>query len=300
MNAAIVLVRVAQLGSFRGAAKSLGMPKTSVSRKIAELEARLGAQLLRRTTRHVALTDAGVVYVEAAQAAIANLEAAEDAVSKQQREPHGRVRVTAPAPFGQSVLTALLSEFLIIYPKVEVQLHITYRQVDLLTERFDIALRYGVLPDSSLTAILLGEAEQRIVASPSYLKKHGEPKTPAELAEHNCLLFGAENATMRATWTLWSGKRKLEVPVRGRLSTDDLIAIREAARGGLGIARLPEPSIADDLRTGALTQLLPAYTSAASPLHLIHPGGRFLPPRTRVLIDFLKQRLMQPTANHVR
>jgi DNA-binding transcriptional LysR family regulator len=291
MNAALVLVRVAQLGSFRGAAKALALSKTSVSRKVAELESRLGVQLLRRSTRHVALTDAGHTWVEAAQAAVANLEAADDAVSKHQREPQGRIRVTAPAPLGQTTLSALLAEFLAAHPKVEIQLHLSYRSVDLLTERFDIALRYGALPDSSLVAVPLGEAAHRIVASPRYLAERRAPKVPSDLANHECLLFASDNPALRTTWTLLSGKRKTEVRVGGRFAVDDLQALHTAALSGIGIARLPEPMIADDLERGALVPLLPTYTSTMTPLNLVHAGERFLPMRTRALIDFLVSRM---------
>jgi DNA-binding transcriptional LysR family regulator len=291
MNAAVVLVRVAQAGSFRGAAKALGMPKTSVSRRVAELEARLGVQFLRRTTRHVALTDAGHTYVEAAQVALASLEAAEDAVSRHQREPQGRVRVTAPAPLGQSLVTSLLAEFLLLYPKVEVQLHLSYRPVDLLTERFDVALRYGSLPDSSLIAIPIASATLHVVASPRYLASRCEPKVPADLADHECVLFGGENPALRAIWTLVSARRKSNVQVRGRFATDDLLALHTAAVRGLGIALLPEEMIADDLESGALVALLPTYTSIPSSLNLVHAGGRFVPARTRALIDFLVTRM---------
>lgn len=294
MNAAIVFVRVAQAGSFRGASKSLGMPKTSVSRKVAELEARLGVQLLRRTTRQVALTDAGLAYVDAAQSAIAHLEAAEEAASRQQREPHGRVRVTAPSPLGHAALATHLAEFLRLHPKVEVQLHLTYRPVDLFSERFDIALRYGALPDSSLVAVPLGAAEQRIVASPAYLRAHEKPETLADLADHECLLFGVENPSLRATWTLVHGKRKTDVAVRGRFATDDLLALRAAVLAGLGLARLPTPLIAADLEGGALVSVLDGYTSVPTPLHLVHAGGRLLPARTRALIDFLVERMTGP------
>lgn len=294
MNAAVVFVRVAQAGSFRGASKSLGMPKTSVSRKVAELEARLGVQLLRRTTRQVALTDAGVAYVDAAQSAIANLEAAEEAVSRQQREPQGRVRVTAPSPLGHVVLAPHLAEFLRLHPRVELQLHLTYRPVDLLTERFDVALRYGALPDSSLVAVPLGAAELQIVASPSYLQSHAPPTTPPELADHECLLFGLDSPSLRATWTLVLGKRKTDVTVRGRFATDDLLALRAAALAGLGLARLPAPMIAADLKSGALVAVLGGYTSVPAPLHLVHAGGRLLPARTRALIDFLVARMAGP------
>lgn len=291
INAALVLVRVAQAESFRGAAKVLDMPKTSVSRKVAELEARLGVQLLRRTTRRIALTDAGVAYVDAAQSAIATLEAAEDAVSQHQRELQGRIRVTAPAPFGQGKLTELITEFLLAHPRVEVQLHMTYRPVDLLTERFDVALRYGNLPDSSLMAIALSTTQHVVVASPTYLAKAGTPQSPAELSAHDCLVFASENPSLRSTWTLLSGKRKTEVQVQGRFAADDLQALRTAALDGLGIARLPAQVVAADVASGALVAVLQGYTSVPTPLHLVHAGERFLPARTRTFIDFLVERL---------
>jgi DNA-binding transcriptional LysR family regulator len=300
MNAAVVLVQVAHSGSFRGAALILGMPKSSVSRKVAELEARLGVQLLRRSTRHVALTDAGVAYVEAAQAAVAHLEAAEQAVSHQQREPQGRIRITAPAPLAHTVLTSLLAEFLQRYPKVEIQLQLSYRVVDLLAERFDIALRYGALPDSSLVAVALGNAGHRIVASPGYLAAHGTPQTPAELALHSCLLFGADGASLRTTWPLMAGKRPIGVAVRGPFATDDRLALRAAALGGLGLAHLPEPMVADDIACGALVPVLTTFTTTTTPFHLVHAGERHLPARTRALIDFLVERLSAPQAGDAR
>jgi DNA-binding transcriptional LysR family regulator len=180
-----------------------------------------------------------------------------------------------------------LAEFLRLHPKVEVQLHLSYRQVDLLMERFDIALRYGVLPDSSLVAVPLGAAQQTIVASPEYLASHAAPKSPADLVNHECLLFGVQGPSLRATWTLVSGKRKTDVAVRGRFGTDDLLALRAAALAGLGLARLPEPMIAADLENGTLA----SYTSVPAPLHLVHAGGRVLPARTRALIDFLVERM---------
>ncbi len=291
LNAALVLVRVVQAGSFRAAAMQLGMPKTSVSRKVVELEEHLGVQLLRRTTRTLALTDAGAAFVEQAEGAIAHFEAAEQAVSAQQRDPCGRLRVTATVTVGQVLLAPLLAEFLQAYPAVQVTLHLTDRQVDLVTERIDVAFRIGELADSSLVAQRVGTSRLRLFASPRYLRMHGTPCTPADLAAHNCLLFTKTGAAVRTTWPLGKAKRVREVSVAGRLVADDWAVLREAAVRGLGIARLPEIHVREAVRKGALISILDEYTLSEVPMHLVYFGGRHLPPRTRAFIEFIRPRL---------
>ena len=229
LNAARVLVRVVQAGSFRAAALQLGMPKTSVSRKVAELEEYLGAQLLRRTTRTLSLTDAGAAFVEQAEGAIARFTSAERAVSEQQREPRGLLRVTATVTVGQTLLAPLLAEFLQAYPAVEVSLHLTDRHVDVVAERFDVALRIGALADSSLVAQHVVSSGLQLFASPRYLRTHGTPRTPADLAAHDCLRFAKTGVAVRGTWPLGKGKRTKEVSVSGRLVADDWGVLREAA-----------------------------------------------------------------------
>ena len=291
LNAAVVLVRVVQAGSFSLAARQLGMTKSSVSRKVAELEERLGAQLLHRTTRTLGLTDAGAAFMEQAESALASLEAAEQAVSELQRAPRGRLRVTTTVNAGRLFMAPLLTEFLGAYPDVEVSLHLTDRQVDLVTERFDVALRAGPLPDSSLVALRLGSLSFRLVASPGYLAAHGTPMKPADLATHNCLHFAKTGSATRGTWPLGKGKRVRDVPVSGRLVADDLVVLREAAMGSLGIARLPELLVHENLNRNQLVTVLDDYAPPAIPLHLMHVGGRHLPPRTRAFIDFMVPRI---------
>jgi DNA-binding transcriptional LysR family regulator len=291
LNAALVLVRVAQAGSFRGAAKQLGMPKTSVSRKVAELEAYLGAQLLQRTTRKLALTDAGAAFVEQAEDAIGRLESAEHAVSALQREPRGRLRVTATVNIGQTLLAPLFAEFLAAHPAVELALHFTDRQVDLVAERFDVAFRTGPLADSSLVAQRVFSSAVRLYASPTYLAARGTPKKPAELLQHDALLFGKSGSAPRATWPFGGGGRVREVKVTGRLVADDWVVLREAAARGLGIARLPTIHVGAAVRSGALVSVLDDYAVTASPMHLVYVGGRHVPRRTRAFIDFIVPRL---------
>lgn len=291
LNAVLVLVRVARAGSFRGAAKQLGMPKTSVSRKVAELESHLGVQLLNRTTRTLTLTDTGAAFVEQAEEAVARLETAERAVSDLQREPQGRLRLSATVSVGQSLLAPLLPEFLQAYPAVEVVLHLTDRHVDLVTERVDVALRVGPLADSSLVASRVASSRVRLFASPRYLQAHGTPRKPADLAKHNCLLFTRTGTAVRAAWPLGSSKRARDVSVSGRLVADDWVVLREAAIRGLGIARLPEIHASEAARSGALVPILDEFAPPPTILHLVHVGGHHLPPRVRAFIEFMRPRL---------
>lgn len=297
LNAALVLVRVVQEGSFRSAARALGMPKTTVSRKVAELEEQLGAQLLLRTTRRLALTDAGAAFLEEAEGAIARLDAAEAAVTELQRAPRGKLRVTTTIPIGEMLLAPILAEFLEAYPGVEVLVHLTDGQVDLVAERFDIALRIGALPDSSLVAKLIGSSNYRVVASPAYLARHGTPRRPADLAAHSCLRSTNSGMAVRTTWPFGTGKRATEVPVSGRLVSDDLVVLRKAAERGLGVARLPVVVVHEALRAGTLVNLLESYAPSPTPVHILHVGGRYLPPRTRAFIDFVHPRLARAFAD---
>jgi DNA-binding transcriptional LysR family regulator len=296
LNAALVLVRVVQAGSFRGAARALGMPKSTVSRKVTELEERLGARLLLRTTRTLSLTDAGAAFVEEAEAAIARLDAAEAAVAELQRAPRGRLRVTATVPLGQLFLAPIITAFLEAYPGVEVVLHLTDRAVDLVKERFDVAFRAGALPDPSLIARLVGGSSYRVVASPDYLARNGTPARPSDLTAHRCLRFTRLGAAIRTTWPFGKGKRAIEIQVAGNFASDDFVALRVAAERGLGIARLPQLIVHDAIRAGRLVSLLDAHAPPPTPLHIVHVGGRHLPPRTRAFLDFIEPRLARVLA----
>jgi DNA-binding transcriptional LysR family regulator len=293
LSAALVLVRVVQEGSFRGAARALGMPKTTVSRKVAELEEQLGAQLLHRTTRTLALTDAGVLFVEEAEGAIARIDAAAAAVAELQREPRGKLRVTTTIPLGSAFLAPIVADFLEAYPGLEVTLHLTDRPVDLVAERFDVAIRTGALPDSSLVAKLVGSSIYRVVASPSYLALHGAPRRPSDLSAHACLRFAKAGTAVRTAWPFGKGSRATEVPVSGRLVADDFAVLRRAAERGLGVARLPVVAVHDSLRAGTLISLLEPYAPPPTPVHMLHVGGRHTPPRTRAFLDFVHPRLAQ-------
>lgn len=296
LNAALVLVRVVQAGSFRSAARVLGMPKTTVSRKVAELEEQLGVQLLLRTTRTLALTDAGAAFVEEAEAAITRLDAAEAAVKERQREPRGKLRVTTTVPLGELFLATIVFEFLESYPELEVSLHLTDRQVDLVAERFDVAVRVGPLADSSLVAKFIGDSAYRVVASPEYLARHGTPRRPSDLSAHQCLRFTKSGTAVRTTWLFGKGKRAVNVPVSGRLVSDDFIVLRNAAERGLGVAHLPAGLAHEALSTGRLVSLVASHAPPATPLYIVHAGGRHVAPRIRAFVDFVHPRLARAFA----
>jgi DNA-binding transcriptional LysR family regulator len=291
LNAALVLVRVVQAGSFRAAGEALGMPKTTVSRKVSELEAQLGVQLLQRTTRRLSLTDAGMAFLDEAEAAIVRLEAAQEAVTELHRDPRGRLRVTTSVTIGQLFLAPVLAEFLEAFTGVEVMLQLDDRQVDLVAERFDVAIRAAHLPDSSLIARRLGCSSYRVVASPAYLERHGTPQRPSDLLSHGCLRFTRSGMEVRSSWPFGSGARSSEVPVSGRLVSDDFVVLRMAAEQGLGIARLPGLLVHEAIQAGRLVTLMDDLAPPPTPLHLLHPGGGRLPARTRAFIDFVQPRM---------
>jgi DNA-binding transcriptional LysR family regulator len=296
LNGALVLVRVVQAGSFRAAAERLGMPRTTVSRKVSELEAQLGVQLLQRTTRRLSLTDAGQAFVEEAEAAIARLEAAQEAVTELHREPTGRLRISTAVAIGELFLAPVLSQFLEAFPAVEVVLLLSDRLVDLVEERFDVAIRAGALRDSSLIARRIGSTTERIVASPAYLARHGTPQRPSDLSSHACLRFSRSGMEVRSSWPFGAGAHCSDVTVSGRLVSDDFAVLRTAAEQGLGIARLPGLLAHEAIQAGRLVPLLDDQAPPPTPLHLILPGGTRLPARTRAFIDFVQPRLTQALA----
>jgi DNA-binding transcriptional LysR family regulator len=287
-TAAAVLVKVVEAGSFRGAARALGMPKSSVSRRVAELEARLGVRLLQRTTRRVGLTDAGKVYFDRASAGITTLEEAEDAARDLVAEPKGTLRVTSSVNFGILVLPHLLAELLAEHPALRVDVELSDRHVDLIEERFDVAIRAGHLPDSSLVAQHLGGTKMLVVASPTYLRRRRRPEVPADLAEHACLVFGSAET---ATWTFADGRRQVDVQVRGPLCANSFFVLREAAAAGLGIARVPALLAERAIAERRLVSLLDAHAPPAVPLHALYPSARYLSPKVRVFVEMLRARV---------
>ncbi len=281
----LAFTQVVRGGSFTAAAKSLGMPKSTVSRKIAELEGRVGARLLQRTTRSVSLTDVGRRYYEHCARVVAELEEAEQVVMQMQATPRGMLRITTPVTF--SVLAPLLAEYLRLYPDVQVEVFSTDRRVDLVEERFDLALRAGVTPDSTLTGRKVGVVRRCVLGAPSLVKRLGLLKQPSELERHDCLVFAPDGTT----WTLVSGGKQTDVTVRPRLVANDYEMLRAATRTGLGLALLPEYLCLEDVAAGRLTRAPDAWSARELPIHALYPSLRHLSPKVIALLDLLRDRL---------
>ena len=272
--------RVVEEGSFTAAARALGLPKSTVSRHVAALEDRLGVRLLHRTTRSLRPTDVGQAYFERASAILADVEEAEQAVSHMQSTPRGTLRVTAGVSFGSGYLGQIIAGFLETYPDVQVETVLTDRYVDLIGEGFDVALRAGTLDDSSLIARRLGSARLVVVASPAHLEAHGRPETPSELRKHDCIRFALSRSG--GSWSF----RNEAVPITGRLTLDNGELILDAARRGLGVARLPTFICGEALRAGELVSLLDDDVPQSGGVYAVYPHNRHLSAKVRAFVDF--------------
>ena len=257
-----VFVKAVDLGSFTAAATALGSSSQMVGKHVGFLEARLGAQLLRRTTRRQSLTEVGLAFYERCRIILAEAEAAESLMQDLSATPRGRLRVSAPVNVGACTVAPLVGDFLRAFPGVELELSLTDRYVDVVDEGFDAVFRLGPLGDSSLNARELGLHRQIACASPAYLAARGAPCHPDDLAAHDCL--GYVN---------WSGQ------------VNDGRVLRAAALRGDGIILQPEAVVAEDLRSGRLTQVLGDYEAPSRPLYLLFPTRRLQPPKLRAFID---------------
>lgn len=281
----LVFAEVVEAGGMTEAARRLGLSKASVSRQIAALERRLGAQLLRRTTRRMSLTEVGELFLARCQRVAEEAEAAERSVSDMQVEPRGEIRLAAPMSFGHRHVAPLLPSFLERHPKVRIHLDLTDRIVDLVREKFDLSVRVSAaLPDASLIQRKLCPVRIAICASPGYLAKHGTPRTPEELRAHNCLGY----VSPPEKWTLSGGRR---VSIGGNLSIDNGDGLREVALRGHGIVYLPTFLVGDDLLAGRLVPLLKSQVDRVGGAWALYPQSRHPAPKVRALIDHLAESL---------
>jgi DNA-binding transcriptional LysR family regulator len=288
LNRIRLFVRVADAGSFTGAARLSGLPKSSVSRAIAALERELAVRLIQRTTRRLQLTEAGRAYYDSVSRALSGIDEAAAAVSELQDTPRGPVRITAPPDLGQWLLAPSIARFAMRHPAVHVEVSLTQRVVDLVHEGFDLALRVGKLGDSRLVARPLGLVRAGIFAARRYLERRGRPRSVAELAEHECVLF--RSVSGRAIWDLVGPAGRQKVEVRGAVAADDGQFVREAAAVGQGLTLLPIFACSGPQRTD-LVRVLPHYATVGEPLQLVYPTARFLPKRVVLLRDQLLEEL---------
>lgn len=284
-NEMSVFARVVATGSLSSAARELGLSPAMVSRRLAALEARLGVRLVNRTTRSLHLTDEGATYYESCSRVLAEIEHANASVSAGRQEPQGTLRVALPAAFGNQYVAPLVPQFAARYPAVQLFLSLSDRTINLVEDGFDLAIRIAALEDSSLAARKLAPNRRVLCASPEYLRRHGPPSVPADLAQHNCLLasdFG----------TAWEYKdpegRPGSVRVSGRYVCDNWEVLREWALAGLGIALKSTWDVRRHLASGALLPILPGYSFDSDvAIYAVYPHRRHLPAKTRAFIDFL-------------
>lgn len=284
-----VFVRVVELGGFSAAARAFRMTPSAVSKLIARLEGRLGARLVNRSTRKLQLTPEGMAFYDRATRILADIDEAERTAASGER-PVGRIRLNTNASFSTHILAPLLPEFLARYPGVSLDIVQTDAVVDLMEERMDVAVRAGPLKSSSLIARKLGATRMMIVGAPSYLARTGEPRTIAELEEHNLLGFCYSRAV--EGWPLRSGGQVITLPTIGNLQTSDGEALRVMAVAGVGLARLAAFAVREDIRAGRLVPLLEEFNPGdLEEVHAVYLGqGGPLPARVRALLDFLAER----------
>ena len=278
---------VAELGSFSAASRQMNIPKSTLSRKVAELEKRLGVTLLRRTTRQVKLTDVGMDYLKICQKAFAELQAAEQFAARAEVSPQGKLRVAAPIDIGTTYLAKVAAEFGQKYPEIELEFNLADSIVDLIESKVDIAVRAGALEASTLKAQKLGYSEFQLFASPQYLKKHGEPKNPRELESHRCIFF--TNLHPQGIWPLNGGGAKYKVKPKQRVFSDNLNMSKWLAINGAGIALIPIFLGHEEVQNQQLVRVLKSWGTDREPVHAVYPDQPYLPQRTRLFLEFLKK-----------
>lgn len=279
-----VFVAVVDKGGFSQAARALGVSKSAVSKRVTSLEDQLGVRLLHRTTRKLSLTEAGERYYAHAVRAVAAAAQAQDAVSEIQADPQGRLKVSAPMSFGRLHVAPLIAGFLARFPKLEVDLVLDDRKIDLVAEGYDVAIRVGELPDSTLVARKLAAVRHVVCASQGYLERMEAPRKPADLAAHNCILYSYSSDAN--AWNFSSRSGSESVVVSGNYRVNNSEALREALLGGLGIGRLPTFVAGPDIASGRLLPLLEGYRAPERMAFAVMPERQHVPAKVRAFLDF--------------
>ncbi|MBR0825470.1 LysR family transcriptional regulator [Bradyrhizobium manausense] len=282
LDAMQVFVTVADLSGFAPAARKLRLSPSAVTRTIAALEEHLGARLLQRTTRQVTLTDVGTRYLERARRILADVEEADSSAQQERNRPSGRLVVSAPLGFGRLHVGPVMSAYLKRYPDVTGELRLSDHLVNLVEDAVDVAVRIGHLADSSLVARQVGEMRRIVVASPDYLKRHGEPKTPGALLQHQTLQFGPAS-----NWRFVQDGRDIEVTPVARFISNSADAVLQHADAGGGVTRVLAYQAADGLKRGRLKIVLARFEQPALPIHVVYPTSRLLSAKVRAFIDLV-------------
>ena len=289
-----IFVDVVRKGSLSAVARDRGMSPSSISRVITGLEADLGARLFYRTTRRLAPTESGLLLLARIEPHLEELRQALDAIADSAEVVSGVLRVTTSTSFAVARLSSLLGEFATLYPDLSVELFVTDRVVDLVGERFDLALRHGPLPDSTLVAQTLLSTRYYATASPAYVSRYGRPATPTDLSNHHCLMFPLPG--FASFWRFRDAAGHVEeAPVSGRILVNSGLVLRRCALDGAGIVLLSDWLIGDDIENGGLIDLFPEHrvtpTNFDTVLSAVYPSRRLVPRKVRALVDFLRERL---------
>lgn len=287
----LIFVRVVEHGSFTAAARILGLPKTTVSRKVQELEERLGVQLLNRTTRRLGLTEAGTVYYEHGSRIARELEEAESAVGQLQSGPRGWLRFSASYSVGVPWIAPLLSEFSRRYPEVRVDMHLSSEPVDLISTDVDVALRMGSLPDSSLAARRLATLRTQVYASPGYLQRYGEPQHPDDLPHHRVLAMRKHRHGNRYAWPLSDGSREADYPIDPVMVSNDQAPLTGALVSGEGLLLASDLTVKPLVEMGSVQRVLAGWIGPELELNAVFNRGLVMSPKVRAFVDFLVEQL---------
>lgn len=285
LNDMALFVEVVNARSFRRAAEATGVPNSTLSRRVAALEKSVGLRLLHRTTRKIELTEAGQVYYERCRRIVDEARIAHEQLGEMLAQPSGVLRASLPVDFATIYLLPMITEFARDYPGISFEFDLTPRRVDLISEPFDVAIRIGEQPSSTLIARQLTRMAGRLYASPAYLAASGEPAHPSELTQHECISF-----LKGPPWSLRKGDERVEVAVGGRFTLNSVGMFRCLAVLGQGIILLPEAAVADELAQGRLRRILPGWYGKPTPVYAL-TATRLLPAKTLRFIEFLQERL---------
>lgn len=294
LRAMSVFAQAVESGSFSAAGRRLGMPLPTVSRHIAELEAHLETRLLNRTTRQLTLTDAGRSYLASCKTILEQVDEAERGAAGEFSAPKGELVISAPIVFGRLHMLPIICEFLSAYPDVDVRLSLSDRVVHLMEDHVDLAVRIGALPDSSLIAARAGFIRRVVCASATYLKQHGTPRVPADLAAHPCITF--DGLRYPHGWTFGKHNAQIETQIHSRLTVNTAEAAIDAAMAGVGITRVLSYQAAETVRAGTMKVILEEFEPEPLPVHLVYGAQGLLPLKLRAVLDFAMPRLKERLA----
>ena len=289
LNAMAIFVRVVERGSFSAVAREMQTSQPTISKVLKALETGLGGKLIARSTRQLSLTDEGQRYYNECRQILAAVDAAEHSFQSGKERIAGPLRIGSSVSFGRLQIAPRLAQFLERHPGIEIDLQLSDQNQDLVSEGLDVTFRIGELNDSGLIARHIGTTHRVTVAAPAYLKKHGQPHTPAELGGHNCLQFNLLNS--QNLWVFEKNNRRHEVRIKGNAQSNNSEAIREMVLGGLGIALSPVWLFSEDLKAGRVTAILQDYTAQSLPMHAVSPANRRQSARVKAFVDYMSQAL---------